>query len=487
MSNLFNLDIKVTATSRPFRLFAVLSTIAFFGIILDYNFIQSSFLSSELQETLSAQRMLLWLILGLMSFALIIALETPRILAEKKASREIDSRNNFKFLEDTNEKVLLKKTLGGDFDCVKIFEKFNLGVLTLDTQGVIKAANAKFCKKTGFSAPELIGQNVCAVLEDLESNPKHINTSILELSIRHKNGDKEWYYTSNFPLYDEANRIAGSARIIFGVTDMPNHQKHIEKALKVERDLSAMKVSFVKHASHEFRTPLSIIQSNVELISLASHTETSSSSIVKFEKRILHEIDYMTTLMDDVLFLDRIGRRDFKLEFNPVNLVEILHDIQVQTSTLQNDGRSLDLDISCNTISVNLDKQLLQHAIKNVVSNAFKFSQKKNPKMSVTLDKKRISISIKDEGVGISENDKEKIFQPFYRANQGTNNRGAGLGLNIAKEYVEMLGGHLEVESKKNVGTTVIISIPQTFNKIKDRPKNKSSNEVRKSPLNIAI
>jgi signal transduction histidine kinase len=309
----------------------------------------------------------------------------------------------------------------------------------------------------------------------------------LELSIRHKNGDKEWYYTSNFPLYDEANRIAGSARIIFGVTDMPNHQKHIEKALKVERDLSAMKVSFVKHASHEFRTPLSIIQSNVELISLASHTETSSSSIVKFEKRILHEIDYMTTLMDDVLFLDRIGRRDFKLEFNPVNLVEILHDIQVQTSTLQNDGRSLDLDISCNTISVNLDKQLLQHAIKNVVSNAFKFSQKKNPKMSVTLDKKRISISIKDEGVGISENDKEKIFQPFYRANQGTNNRGAGLGLNIAKEYVEMLGGHLEVESKKNVGTTVIISIPQTFNKIKDRPKNKSSNEVRKSPLNIAI
>ena len=107
--------------------------------------------------------------------------------------------------------------------------------------------------------------------------------------------------------------------------------------------------------------------------------------------------------------------------------------------------------------------------------------------MSVTLDKKRISISIKDEGVGISENDKEKIFQPFYQANQGTNNRGAGLGLNIAKEYVEMLGGHLEVESKKNVGTTVIISIPQTFNKIKDRPKNKSSNEVRKSPLNIAI
>ena len=487
MNSRLDLDIKVTAASRPIRLFIVLSTIVFLGIILDYNFIQSPFLSPELYETTVAKRMLLWLIMGLTTLVLIIALEIPRMLVEKKISRASEIRNNLKFLEETNEKVLLKKTLGGDFDCVKIFENFKFGALTSDKRGKIKTANSAFCKQTGYSASELIGQNICDVLKGSMSNAKDGKSSISEHELLYKNGNKERYYASSFPLYDGANQMAGTASVVFGIAEMPNYQNHLEKMLKAEQEWSTMRLNFVKQASHEFRTPLSIIQSNVELIALSSSAETSPSSRIKFEKRIINEIDYMTTLMDKVLILERIGSGYFKPECNPVNLVDILKEIQTQTNKLQKDGRGLDLEISGNVESANLDRQLLQHAIINVVSNAFKYSQAESPKMSVKLEKDRTTISVEDSGIGIPETDQKKIFQPFYRADNVTKYRGAGLGLNIAKEFIEMLGGYIEIESKEKAGTKVIISIPHSVKKAKKMSKSTPYSFPQTPLVKIAI
>lgn len=234
MNSRSDLDIKVPTASRQFMLFIVLSTIVFLGIILDYNFIQSPFLSAAMHETIAAKRMLLWLIMGLTTLVLIIALEIPRILVEKKISTELEIRNNFKFLEETNEKVLIKKTLGGDFDCLKIFENFKFGALTSDKRGKIKTANSEFCKQTGYSASELIGQNICDVLKGSMSNAKDRKSSISEHELRYKNGNKGRYYASSFPLYDGANQMAGSASVVFGIAEMPNYQNHIEKMLKAE-------------------------------------------------------------------------------------------------------------------------------------------------------------------------------------------------------------------------------------------------------------
>ena len=123
-----------------------------------------------------------------------------------------------------------------------------------------------------------------------------------------------------------------------------------------------------------------------------------------------------------------------------------------------------------------LDEQLIQHVIENLVSNAFKYSEKENPKVSLKFNKQTVTISVEDKGLGIPEGDREKLFQPFHRADNVADIQGTGLGLVIAKEYTELNGGHIEVESKENIGTKILVTLPirQVNNKAtldSDNPK----------------
>jgi signal transduction histidine kinase len=168
----------------------------------------------------------------------------------------------------------------------------------------------------------------------------------------------------------------------------------------------------------------------------------------------------MTQLMDDVLILGKIGAGHLEPELREVDLFELLKDIQSHTNAIQADGRSLDMEVKGKKIIALLDEQLIQHVVENLVSNAFKYSEKENPKVSLSFNKKSVTISVEDNGVGIPEVDKEKLFQPFHRADNVADIQGTGLGLVIAKEYTELNGGHIEVESKQNVGTKILVTFP---------------------------
>jgi signal transduction histidine kinase len=120
----------------------------------------------------------------------------------------------------------------------------------------------------------------------------------------------------------------------------------------------------------------------------------------------------------------------------------------------------LDLEVTGKMAIVHLDEQLIQHVVENLVSNAFKYSEEENPKVYLNFNLKSVIISVEDKGVGIPEIEIEKLFQPFYRADNVTDIQGTGLGLVIAKEYTELNGGNIDVESIENEGTKVSISFP---------------------------
>ena len=121
---------------------------------------------------------------------------------------------------------------------------------------------------------------------------------------------------------------------------------------------------------------------------------------------------------------------------------------------IQQDGRSLELVLQGTPHKTFLDSKLLGYILSNLADNAFKYSiGKANPQLRIQFNEKDVIISVKDFGIGISEEDQLKLFEPFYRAENSEDIQGTGLGLSIAKEYIEISNGKIEVSSILDEGS----------------------------------
>ena len=345
-------------------------------------------------------------------------------------------------------------------------------VSTIDTEGLITYANDIFCAVSGYTLPELIGKQFA----DLHSSSQDVASIIAlwggvekgeiwkgEVIYEAKEGHDFWLHQTVVPFFNLQGEIEKYVAVSFDVTHEKELQQKLQLSLKKEKELGELKSHFVAMASHQFRTPLAIIQSNSELLTMVIDKESEGSikgKLKRSSERITGEISRMTQLMDDVLILGKIGAGHLKPELKEVDLVELLKDVQAHTNAIQTDGRSLNLEVTGKRTFVLLDEQLIQHVVENLVSNAFKYSEKENPKVGLRFNKQTVTISVEDKGLGIPKGDRDKLFQPFHRADNVADIQGTGLGLVIAKEYTELNGGHIEVESKENVGTKMLVTLP---------------------------
>jgi len=164
-------------------------------------------------------------------------------------------------------------------------------------------------------------------------------------------------------------------------------------------------------------------------------------------------------MMNDLLFLGKIDLGNIIPEFGQVNLVELCQEIIDNHNEIQNDQRRMDLTIIGEKSTLELDANLMTHAISNLVSNAFKYSENKPaPTMRLWFKEDSTQLSIIDYGLGIPVEDLTNLFEPFYRASNVAEVSGTGLGTTIAKEYVELNNGSIEVNSTLLVGTEFILT-----------------------------
>jgi PAS domain S-box-containing protein len=235
----------------------------------------------------------------------------------------------------------------------------------------------------------------------------------------------------------------------------------LAQSLEKEKELSELKSRFVATASHEFRTPLSVIQSSLGALSLQTENMTPDFK-VKFERsfeRIKKHINRMTLLMNDVLVIGKLSAGSVGLAKQSVNLVDLCNQIINNHDEIQIDGRKLDFKSEGEIYDVMIDPKLMEHAISNLVSNAIKYSIKSEemPSLKLKFGQEQVKIEVEDYGIGIPERDLEHLFEPFYRASNASDFNGTGLGSSIAKEYVELNGGTLSVESQVSVGSKFTI------------------------------
>jgi len=234
-------------------------------------------------------------------------------------------------------------------------------------------------------------------------------------------------------------------------------------ALEHQMELNEMKSRFVSTASHEFRTPLSTILSSVSLI--GKYTDgNENEKLSKHIVRIKSSVNNLTDILDDFLSLEKLEQGKLKVKTNRFNLRVLCQDLVVELNVLKKEGQEIHITNNKVEIVINLDEDLIRNILSNLLSNAIKFSPENSSiDLLATSKNGELTIEVKDGGIGISKGDTAHIFEKFFRADNAENIQGTGLGLNIVKRYVEIMGGKITFESELNKGSTFRAQFPQRF------------------------
>jgi len=387
----------------------------------------------------------------------------------------------------------------------------NNGVLMLNNNREITWANDAFLERSGYSLSEIIGKNSTYYLFDKTSVSFYEKVSIamdkqkkisVELVRKSKNGNEYWVDLNIQPLFDNAKKLMGFMFVEFDITDrivnkqtienlnvilenrvqektkelkanelklenslskekertiaLISSEKKLKKSIIKEKELGKLKASFVTVASHQFRTPLAVIQSNAQLLEMFNKMDVKQEpeKYAKVTSRITSAIANMTALMDDVLMLGKLTSGKVSYRPEDIDLVDFCTQMAEDFNTVQLDGRSIGFATAGEAYVVALDVKLLHHSLSNLISNAFKYSiGKENPELRIDFKPTELVLSVRDYGLGIPEEEHLHLFEPFFRAGNVTNIQGTGLGLSIAKEYVEVNKGNIAAKSVLGEGS----------------------------------
>lgn len=238
---------------------------------------------------------------------------------------------------------------------------------------------------------------------------------------------------------------------------LESSRDELQKALSKEKELSDLKTRFVSMASHEFRTPLSTILSSASLVAKYTQTEEQFKRD-KHIQRIRSAVSNLTDILNEFLSIGRLEEGKINANFSDFNFKEQVQLVCNEMQSILKPGQHIRLRHAGPEIA-RLDLSLLRNVIINLVSNAVKFSPENGMiDVETEVNEKQILISIRDYGLGISDEDKKHLFERFFRGKNATNIQGTGLGLHIVSKYVELMNGQISVESELEEGTTFKIN-----------------------------
>lgn len=245
--------------------------------------------------------------------------------------------------------------------------------------------------------------------------------------------------------------------------ELEKSKKEVTEALEKEKELGELKSGFVTMASHEFRTPLSTILSSAFLLSKYNRPEDEDKR-EKHITRIKDAVHDMKDILEDFLSLGKLEESSIKAKFVNLSAQEYRWELQnIVESMLQIAKKNQVIQfVHDGETEIFTDIGLIKNIIVNLSSNAIKFSPEGGCiEIRSFGDKETLLLTVKDQGIGISADDQQHIFERFFRAKNAVNIQGTGLGLHIVYKYIQLLNGSITFKSELENGTEFIIKIPQ--------------------------
>ena len=213
-------------------------------------------------------------------------------------------------------------------------------------------------------------------------------------------------------------------------------------------------------ASHQFRTPLSVIYSNIELLHLKINKQVKKEDVKTITSRITSEVDRMTELMNNILIFGENESNNLKIDIKKLFFTDFIEKLIETYYNNEKDGRKLMLEFIGTEREIESDERLLIHILTNLISNAFKYSKDcANPKLKINFMENSYKIEVIDYGIGILPDENKHLFKSFFRGSNTANIKGSGLGLIVAKQFTELLNGNIAINSSSE-NTIVVLEFP---------------------------
>jgi len=378
------------------------------------------------------------------------------------------------------------------------------GIITIDQRGIVESINPAALQLFGYRSEEVIGQNVSILMPEPDrsrhdgymenyyrTGEKKIIGIGREVRGRRKDGttfpfrlavsevfyddrraftgfvhdlSKEKEAEEKLLHYTEELEATVSNRtkdLIKLVSELERTKTEVSQSLEKEKELNQLKSRFVSMASHEFRTPLSAVQLSASLIEKYVQ-KSDKANVLKHTARIKNSVQLLTSILNDFLSLERLEAGKVSVKKESVNLIQLAEEITEEMQLICKANQHIVYEHTGSTATFVLDGHLLKSCIINLISNAIKYSGENTfIEFNTEINGNTCTVVVKDDGIGIPVDDQENLFEPFFRAHNTGNIPGTGLGLNIVKRYVSLMGGTVSCRSEQDHGTVFTLVFHQ--------------------------
>lgn len=253
-------------------------------------------------------------------------------------------------------------------------------------------------------------------------------------------------------------------------------QEQISDIMRVTED----KENFTLNITHDMRSHLNVIISALQFV---EHSNLKLSDNKKYMNIIKRNSYKILKLINNLIDTSRLENNYYKLEKKNIDIVSMIEGTVecIEKYSLEKDIQLI-FDTNKEECIVSVDPEAIDRILMNLLSNAIKFSPS-NSEIFVYLniDSKNINISVKDNGIGISLEDQEKIFNRFYQCSNKTENEsiGSGIGLDLTNYLVKAHNGTIDIKSKENEGSEFIVTIPRVIEESNNEITNKYSDKIQ--------
>ena len=384
----------------------------------------------------------------------------------------IGTDNTARKLVEAEQKKLDQRLRDQQFYTRSLIESNIDALMTTNPDGIITDVNRQMEALTGATRDELIG----APFKDFFTNPDRAEAGIrmvlrekkltdYELTARARDGTTTVVSYNATTFYDRGRTLQGVFASARDVTERKRVEIELKQAKAAAESASRTKSDFLASMSHEIRTPMNAIMGIADL--LAKTTLTAEQD--KYVKIFQRAGDNLLNLINDILDLSKVEASQLELEQTGFSLTDLVEKIMEMTALRAHEkGLVLTYEIDAGVPTDLIgDPTRLQQVLLNLIGNAIKFTEAGEVSLRIALDKDAASPDVlrfttTDTGIGISKEKLGRIFERFTQADSSTTRRfgGSGLGLTISQSLVQLMGGHIWVDSVIDVGSRFSFSLP---------------------------
>ncbi|MBM3524721.1 MAG: PAS domain-containing sensor histidine kinase [Alphaproteobacteria bacterium] len=400
--------------------------------------------------------------------------ENEDLISGHRDSLEIEVASRTEALAAANAKlqqsmVELERREQEHRELAAIVRSVDSAIVILRPDASIQWANAAFTQLSGYTPEEMIGRKPGqllngpatdrATVDGLNEAMRRGEPHEVELLQYTKSGEARWIETHATMLKDAEGRVQRCILIGHDVTERKAQQQRLDEALAREREINHQQRRFVSVVSHEFRTPLTIIDGAAQRLVRYADRFDPADTRERVDK-IRRAVARMSELIETTLSAARVDSDAIELRSVPVDLAQIATGVVERIRGISPEFE-IAIDSPASPLLVKGDGRLLDQVLTNLVTNAVKYSgASRRIDLSLGVRGDRAALSVRDHGVGIPADELPKLFTRFYRASTAKGLPGTGIGLNLARDLVAMHDGEITVDSEVGRGSTFTILLP---------------------------